>query len=331
MRIGPYLLDPPLVLAPMAGISDRPFRLLCRRLGASLAVSEMVSADPRLRASRKTQLRLDHRGESDPRSVQILGVDPHALAEAARSSVAQGAQIIDINMGCPAKKVCGALAGAALLRDEPLVRRILDAVVGAVSVPVTLKIRLGWDREHRNGTAIARIAEQSGIQALAVHGRTRACGYAGPVDYTAIHAIKQAVAIPVIANGDIDSPERARWVLDHTGADGLMIGRAARGRPWIFRDITHYLRTGQRLPPPSVERIGQWVCGHLESLHDFYGETAGACIARKHLAWYSQHWREGAEFRARINAVEHPREQLALARDFFERLANKANKERLAA
>lgn len=328
MQISPYCLDPPVFLAPMAGVSDRPYRQLCRRLGAGLAVSEMVSADSRLWDSRKTRLRIDHTDEPEPRSVQILGTDPLAMAEAARLNVERGAQIIDINMGCPAKKVCGTLAGAALLRDEALVGRILEAVVGAVSAPVTLKIRTGWDLTHRNGLAIARIAERAGVRALTVHGRTRACGYTGPVDYAAIRAIKRAVDIPVIANGDIDSPEKAHWVFDHTGADAVMIGRGARGRPWIFREIAHYLATGQRLPPPTTAEIGQWVLAHLENLHAFYGETAGVRIARKHLAWYSQNWMEGAAFRARINSVEHPREQIALARDFFERLANK---ERLAA
>ena len=328
MQIGPYILDPPVFLAPMAGVSDRPFRLLCRRLGAGLAVSEMVSADSRLRDSRKTRLRLDHAGEPEPRSVQILGTDPRAMAEAARWNVERGAQIIDINMGCPAKKVCGTLAGAALLRDEALVERILEAVVGAISVPVTLKIRIGWDASHRNGVAIARIAERAGVRALAVHGRTRACGYAAPVDYAAIRAIKRAVAIPIIANGDIDSPEKARRVLDFTGADAIMIGRAAQGRPWLFREVAHYLATGRRLPPPTPTEIGRWVADHLDGLYSFYGETAGARIARKHLGWYSRDWAEGTAFRARINATEHAREQMSLARDFLKRLANQ---ERLAA
>lgn len=328
MRIGPYTLLPPVFLAPIAGVSDRPFRRLCRRLGAGLAVSEMVSAEQRLRDSRKTRLRLDHAGEPEPRSVQLVGADPRAMAEAARFNVDQGAQIIDLNMGCPARKVCGALAGAALLRDETLVGRILEAVVGAVSVPVTLKIRTGWDLAHRNGVAIARLAEQTGIRALTVHGRTRACGYHGPVDYATIRAIRQAVAIPVIANGDIDGPERARRVLDYTGADALMIGRGARGRPWIFREIAHYLATGQHWPSPQPAAIGRWIVTHLDSLYAFYGETAGVRIARKHLVWYSQPWPEGAAFRARVNAVEQAREQLTLTRDFFERLANK---ERLAA
>ncbi|MDG4561723.1 MAG: tRNA dihydrouridine synthase DusB [Candidatus Competibacter sp.] len=322
MHIGPHLVSPPVVLAPMAGVSDRPFRQLCRRLGAGLTVSEMVSADRRLWDSRKTRLRLDHTGEPDPRSVQILGTDPRAMAEAARCNVERGARIIDINMGCPAKKVCGAQAGAALLRDETLVGRILEAVVGAVAVPVTLKIRTGWDLTRRNGIAVARIAEQAGIQALAVHGRTRACGYSGPVDYAAIRAIKQAVTIPVIANGDIDSPEQARRVLDYTGADAVMIGRGAQGRPWIFREIAHFLASGERLAPPSPLQISRWVTAHLTQLYEFYGETAGVRIARKHLIWYSQHWSESAGFRARANAAESGRAQLLLVRDFFERLAN---------
>lgn len=323
MQIGPYSLSPPVFLAPMAGVSDQPFRQLCRRLGAGLAVSEMVSADPRLWDSRKTRLRRDHAGEVEPRSVQILGADPRAMAEAARFNADQGAQLIDLNMGCPARKVCGAQAGSALLRDEALVGRILDAVVAAVTIPVTLKIRTGWDRTRRNGVAIARIAEQAGIQALAVHGRTRACGYSGDVDYASIRAIKQAVTIPVIANGDIDRPAKARWVLDFTGADAVMIGRGAQGRPWIFREIGHFLATGEPLPPPAPADISAWVAAHLQSLYAFYGERAGVRIARKHLAWYSQPWPDSAAFRARINPVETHREQLRLARDFFERLADK--------
>ena len=328
MQIGPYSLFPPVFLAPMVGVSDRPFRQLCRRLGAGLAVSEMVGADPRLWNSRKTRLRREHVGEAEPRSVQILGADPRAMAEAARFNADQGAQIIDLNMGCPAKKVCGALAGSALLRDEALVGRILEAVVAAVTLPVTLKIRTGWDLAHRNGVAVARIAEQAGVQALAVHGRTRACGYSGPVDYASIRAIKQAVTIPIIANGDIDSPAKARWVLDFTGADAVMIGRGAQGRPWIFREIAYFLANGERLPPPNPADVGEWVVDHLDSLYAFYGEIAGVRIARKHLAWYSQSWPDNTAFRARVNPVETRREQLKLARDFFERLADK---ERLAA
>ena len=328
MQIGPYAVYPPVVLAPMTGVSDRPFRRLCRRLGAGLAISEMISADVRLRDSRKTRLRLDHAGDPEPRCVQILGADPRAMAEAARWNVEQGAQLIDINMGCPAKKVCGAQAGAALLRDETRVGRILEAVVGAVPVPVTLKIRTGWDPAHRNGVAIARIAEQAGVQALTVHGRTRACGFHGPVDYASIHDIKCALSIPVIANGDIRSPEQARSVLDYTGADAVMIGRGAQGQPWIFHEIAHFLVAGEHRPPPTLAEISEWVMDHLDSLYRCYGSTAGVRIARKHLAWYSQPWQDGAVFRMRVNRVEHSREQWALTRAFFERLANK---ERLAA
>ena len=328
MQLGPYSLIPPVFLAPMAGVSDRPFRCLCRRLGAGLAVAEMVSADIRLWDNRKTRLRLDHAGEPEPRSVQLLGADPHQMAEAARLNVERGAQIIDINMGCPAKKVCGAQAGAALLRDETLVRRILAAVVSAVAVPVTLKIRTGWDLAQRNGVAIARIAEQAGVQALAVHGRSRACGYTGSVDYESIRAIKQAVSIPVIANGDIDSPEKARWVLDQTGADAVMIGRAAQGQPWLLGEIAHYLTTGRRLPSPEQAEISDWVSEHLQSLYAFYGEDAGVCIARKHLGWYSRPWPNAAAFRAQVNSSKRSHEQLALARAFFN---HPANKERLAA
>jgi tRNA-dihydrouridine synthase B len=328
MQLGPYSLVPPVFLAPMAGVSDQPFRQLCRRLGAGLAVSEMVSANRQLRDTRKTRLRLDHTGEPEPRSVQIVGADPVAMAEAARLNIDRGAQLIDINMGCPAKKVCGAHAGAALLRDEALVGRILEAVVKAVAAPVTLKIRTGWDLAHRNGIAIARIAEQAGIAALTVHGRTRACGYTGPVDYASIRAIKQAVRIPVIANGDIASPEQARWVLNTTGADAVMIGRAAQGRPWIFREIAYYLTTGQHWPHPEPAVVSEWIAEHLQGLYRLYGETAGVRIARKHLIGYSQPWPDATTFRARINVIEHSREQLALACHFFERLANQ---ERLAA
>ena len=330
LQIGAYRLDPPVILAPMAGVSDRPFRQLCRQLGAGLAVSEMVSANRQLRHCRKTQLRVDHTGEPEPRSVQILGAEPHTMAEAARWSVAQGAQIIDINMGCPAKKVCGTLAGAALLRDEALAGRILEAVVGAVAVPVTLKIRTGWDLHQQNGIQIARLAEQAGMQALTVHGRSRACGYVGSVDYAAIRAIKQAVAIPVIANGDIDSPEKARWVLDVTGADAVMIGRAAQGQPWLFRAIRHYLATGEHLAPPDPVQVGEWIATHLESLYRFYGVTAGVRIARKHLNWYSQRWPGGAALRMRLNMAQQPDEQQRLIGGFFARLAG-LNLESMAA
>lgn len=325
MQIGPYAVYPPVVLAPMTGVSDRPFRRLCRRLGAGLAISEMISADVRLRDSRKTRLRLDHAGDPEPRCVQILGADPRAMAEAARWNVEQGAQLIDINMGCPAKKVCGAQAGAALLRDETRVGRILEAVVGAVPVPVTLKIRTGWDPAHRNGVAIARIAEQAGVQALTVHGRTRACGFHGPVDYASIHDIKCALSIPVIANGDIRSPEQARSVLDYTGADAVMIGRGAQGQPWIFHEIAHFLVAGEHRPPPTLAEISEWVMDHLDSLYRCYGSTAGVRIARKHLAWYSRFWSEGASFRIQVNSVDQACEQQRMTLAFFKHLANQGS------
>ena len=321
MRIGPYPLRNRLVLAPMAGVTDRPFRQLCKELGAGLAVSEMVSSNSLLWGSKKTQRRTNHEGEVEPRTVQIAGADPRMMAEAARHNVDRGAQIIDINMGCPAKKVCNVMAGSALLRDEALVGRILEAVVGAVEVPVTLKIRTGWDRSHRNGVRVARIAEQAGVQALAVHGRTRACGYKGEAEYDTIRAIKQAVAIPVIANGDIRTPEQARHVLKFTGADGIMIGRAAQGRPWIFREIAHFLETGRHLPEPGVDEIRDIMIGHLHNLYAFYGEFTGVRIARKHISWYSKGQRGGAAFRDRVNRVETVAEQLAMTEAFFAELA----------
>jgi tRNA-dihydrouridine synthase B len=321
MKIGPYQLRNNLVLAPMAGVTDRPFRQLCKRLGAGMAVSEMVSSNSLLWGSEKTRRRADHAGEVEPRNVQIAGADPRMMAQAARCNVDNGAQIIDINMGCPAKKVCNVMAGSALLQDEHLVGAILDAVVAAVDVPVTLKIRTGWDRSHRNAVRIAQIAEQAGIQALAIHGRTRACMYRGEAEYDTIRAVKQAVGIPVTANGDIDSPEKARLVLDHTGADGLMIGRAAQGRPWIFREIAHYLATGERLAEPTVAEVREIMLGHLENLYDFYGEYTGVRIARKHISWYSKGQRGGAAFRNTVNRVESRRQQLALTREFFDRLA----------
>ena len=288
MRIGPYLLDGRLILAPMAGVTDRPFRQLCRRFGAALAVSEMVSSKPELQDGRKTLLRCDHVGEPGPRSIQILGADPNDMAEAARLNVGRGAQIIDINMGCPAKKVCKVAAGSALLRDEKLVRQILEAVVRAVDVPVTLKIRTGWDLANRNAVTVAKIAENSGIQALAVHGRSRACGFSGLAEYSTIAEVKAAVKIPVIANGDIDSPEKARQVLEQTGADALMIGRAALGRPWLFAQIRDGLESGRERPAPGAAELLSLLTEHLTGLHDFYGEYAGLRIARKHIGWYAK-------------------------------------------
>jgi tRNA-dihydrouridine synthase B len=322
MRIGPYLIEPKVVLAPMAGVTDKPFRMLCKRLGAGLCVSEMTTSDPRLWKTEKSLHRMDHEGEPAPVSVQIAGTDPAVLAEAARYNVDHGAQIIDINMGCPAKKVCNVWAGSALLQDEALVARILSAVVAAVDVPVTLKIRTGWNRDNRNGLNIARIAEDSGIAALAVHGRTRADQYQGEAEYETIAAIKQAIAIPVLANGDVDSPRKAREVLRRTGADALMIGRAAQGRPWIFRELAHFLATGEVLPPPSTTEVRDILLGHLRHLHEFYGELAGVRIARKHLGWYAKDRPENARFRAVVNQAESAEAQLRLTSEYFNQLAD---------
>jgi len=317
MRIGAYELTNNLVLAPMAGVTDRPFRQLCKQLGAGMAVSEMVSSNSLLWGSAKTLRRADHRGETEPKSVQIAGADPAMMADAARHNVDNGAQIIDINMGCPAKKVCNVMAGSALLQDEPLVGRILDAVVGAVDVPVTLKIRTGWDTAHRNGVTVARIAESAGVQALAVHGRTRACAYKGDAEYDTIGDIKASVSIPVIANGDITTPEKAQWVLGYTGADAVMIGRAAQGRPWIFREIQHFLDTGAHLPEPEPAEVRDILLGHLHNLYQFYGEHTGVRVARKHISWYSKGQRGGAAFRQAVNRVESASAQLVLIREFF--------------
>ncbi|MGB6030183.1 MAG: tRNA dihydrouridine synthase DusB [Rhodanobacter sp.] len=322
MQIGPYLIDPPLVLAPMAGVTDKPFRLLCKQLGAGLAVSEMTSADPSLWQTRKSLRRMDHAGEPEPVSVQIAGYDPAMLAEAARFNVANGAQLIDINMGCPAKKVCNVWSGSALLQDEPLVARIVKAVVEAVDVPVTLKIRTGWNRENKNALNIARIAEDAGIAALAVHGRTRADKYEGEAEYATIAAVKAAVRIPVLANGDVCTPQQAKHVLAVTGADAVMIGRGAQGRPWIFREIAHYLATGELLPEPEPAEVAAILLGHLEHLHAFYGEPAGVRIARKHLGWYAKDRPENAAFRQVVNRAETASEQLRLTRDYFTALAS---------
>jgi tRNA-dihydrouridine synthase B len=317
VRIGPYTLSNRLILAPMAGVTDQPFRQLCRRLGAGLVVSEMVTSDVRLWNSRKSRLRLLHEGHPEPRSVQIAGGDPQMLAEAAVRNVELGAQIIDINMGCPAKKVCNKAAGSALMKDEKLVAEILEAVVGAVDVPVTLKIRTGWDREHKNGLEVAKIAEQSGIAALAVHGRTRADLYKGEAEYDTIAAIKQAISIPVFANGDIDTPEKARQVLGATGVDGLLIGRAAQGRPWIFREIDHYLATGELLAPPALSEVEDILMQHLRALHAFYGDVMGVRIARKHVSWYLATLAGAREYRSRFNGLEDRDAQCASVRAFF--------------
>lgn len=317
LRIGPYTLPNQLILAPMAGVTDRPFRQLCRRMGAGLVVSEMVTSDMRLWTTRKSSLRMMHEGDPEPRSVQIAGGDPQMLAEAAKQNVVLGAQIIDINMGCPAKKVCNKAAGSALLKDEQLVRQILQAVVAAVDVPVTLKIRTGWDRQNKNGIEVAKIAEQEGIVALAVHGRTRADLYTGEAEYDTVAAIKQAVSIPVLANGDIDSPEKARAVLDATGADGLLIGRAAQGRPWIFREIEYYLRTGERLPAPELLEVESILLEHLAALHAFYGDVMGVRIARKHVSWYLATLPGAREFRAHFNRLDSTDAQCTTVREFF--------------
>jgi len=320
MRIGSHLIDPPVVLAPMAGVTDKPFRQLCKRLGAGLAVSEMTTADPRLWTTRKSLKRMDHAGEPDPVSVQIAGYDPAMLADAARYNADHGAEIIDINMGCPAKKVCNVWSGSALLQDEALVARILDAVVKAVEIPVTLKIRTGWNRENRNGVRVARIAEQSGIAALAVHGRTRADLYEGDAEYETIAAIKQAIGIPVFANGDIDSPQKARQILEVTKCDAVMIGRAAQGRPWIFREMSHYLATGETLEAPTPAEVRDILLGHLHDLYAFYGEQQGVRIARKHLGWYAKDRPENTAFRAVVNRAESAMEQMRLTRDYFDAL-----------
>ena len=320
MRIGPHDIAPNVILAPMAGVTDKPFRLLCKRLGAGLAMSEMTTSDPRFWRTEKSLRRMDHVDEPAPVGVQIAGTVPEIMAEAARYNVDHGAQVIDINMGCPAKKVCNAWAGSALMRDEDLVARICTAVVRAVDVPVTLKIRTGWDATHRNAPAIARIAQDCGIAALAVHGRTRDQQYTGLAEYDTIAAIKAQLSIPVIANGDIDSPQRAAFVLRHTGADAVMVGRAAQGRPWIFGEIAHYLATGELLPPPSLAAIRDILLGHLDALHDFYGEPAGVRIARKHLGWYAKDRPENGPFRAVVNRADSATMQAGLTRDYFDAL-----------
>jgi tRNA-dihydrouridine synthase B len=317
MQIGPHVIDPPVILAPMAGVTDKPFRQLCKRLGAGYAVSEMTTSDPRLMRTRKSRQRLDHAGEPAPVGVQIAGADPAALAAAARHAVEQGAAIVDINMGCPAKKVCNAWAGSALLQDEALVGRILTTVVQAVAVPVTLKIRTGWNRDNRNGVRVARIAEDAGVAALAVHGRTRDMLYTGQAEYETIAAIRQAVRIPLIANGDVTTAAKAREVLALTGADAVMVGRAAQGRPWIFREIAHFLATGENLAAPSPGEVWEILRAHVQALHEFYGEPAGVRIARKHLGWYAKDRPENAAFRDVVNRAETADEQLRLAEDYF--------------
>jgi tRNA-dihydrouridine synthase B len=318
IAIGPYILPSSAVLAPMAGVTDRPFRILCRKLGAGLAASEMLTSNPKLWNTPKSRLRMSHEGEPEPRVVQLAGADAQELAEAARMNVALGAQIIDINMGCPAKKVCGKLCGSALLRDERLVGSILEAVVHAVSVPVTLKIRTGWDRTSRNGAAIARIAESCGVQALAVHGRTRADFYEGDAEYETIRAIRSVVRIPVFANGDISTPQKAREVLDFTGADGVMLGRASHGAPWIFSAVNAYLSDGIEAPALARAEVRDIILAHLDSLYVFYGEDTGVRIARKHLGWYCEQLvPAAANVRRSLMAAESTAAQFALASEQF--------------
>ena len=304
----------------MAGVTDRPFRQLCKKMGAGMAVSEMVTSNSLLYGSTKTLRRANHEGEVNPISVQIAGADPKMMAEAARYNVDNGAQIIDINMGCPAKKVCNVMAGSALLKDEPLVAHILRAVVNAVDVPVTLKIRTGWDKQNRNAVAVARMAEDIGVQALAMHGRTRACAYMGEAEYDTIAAVKQAISIPLIANGDITTPEKARYVLEYTKADAVMIGRAAQGRPWIFREIEHFLETGTHLPPPEVVEIHRVMLEHLHDLYEFYGAETGVRVARKHISWYTKGLAGSANFRHSMNQLQSIEEQLAAINTFFSQL-----------
>lgn len=317
MQIGSYILRNNLVVAPMAGVTDRPFRMLCKKMGAGLAVSEMVTSNSLLYGSAKTLRRANHEGEVEPISVQIAGSDPQMMAEAAKHNVDNGAQIIDINMGCPAKKICNVMAGSALLKDEPLVAQILKAVVGAVDVPVTLKIRTGWDKQNRNAIQVAKMAEDIGVQALAMHGRTRACLYMGDAEYDTIAAVKQAIKIPLIANGDITTPEKAKFVLDYTGADAVMIGRAAQGRPWIFREIEHYLATGTHMLPPTVQEIHQVMLEHIHDLYDFYGDLTGMRVARKHISWYTKGLKDSANFRHQMNQLQTIEEQLASIGAFF--------------
>ncbi|HVK56714.1 MAG TPA: tRNA dihydrouridine synthase DusB [Burkholderiales bacterium] len=321
MRVGPYQLKNNLIVAPMAGVTDRPFRQLCKQMGAGMAVSEMVASNSLLWGSEKTKRRANHEGEVDPISVQIAGADPKMMADAAKYNVDQGAQIIDINMGCPAKKICNVMAGSALLQNEPLVMAIVESVVNAVNVPVTLKIRTGWDKQHKNAIRVAKIAEEAGIKALAIHGRTRACGYTGNAEYETIAAVKAAINIPVIANGDITTPEQAKYVLGVTNADAVMIGRAAQGRPWIFREIEYYLMTGKHLPAPEVAEIHRVLNHHLQDLYQFYGIETGVRIARKHISWYTKGLVGSAAFRHHMNQLQTIEEQMRAVNDFFQQLA----------
>ncbi|URI09563.1 tRNA dihydrouridine synthase DusB [Aquincola tertiaricarbonis] len=324
MKIGPIELPNRLFVAPMAGVTDRPFRVLCKRLGAGYAVSEMVTSKRELWKSLKTSRRADHTGESAPIAVQVAGVDPAEMADAARYNIDRGAQVIDINMGCPAKKVCNVWAGSALMRNEPLALRIVEAVVQACApqgVPVTLKMRTGWCDTERNAVAMARAAEAAGVAMVTVHGRTREQGYSGQAEYDTIAAVKAALRIPVVANGDIDSPQKAKAVLAATGADALMVGRAAQGRPWIFREIAHYLATGTLLPPPPVADVRGWLVAHLLDHYGLYGEQSGVRSARKHIGWAVHALPGGAEFRARMNLIDNCEQQLQAVTEWFDRLA----------
>jgi tRNA-dihydrouridine synthase B len=318
VQIGPHILRNNVFVAPMAGVTDRPFRQLCKQLGAGYAVSEMAASNPRLWATEKSSRRIDHAGEMEPKAVQIAGADPQDLADCARFNVERGAQIIDINMGCPVKKVCNSWCGSALLQHEELVERILNTVAAAVDVPVTLKFRTGWDRENKNALRIARLAEQAGIAMLTLHGRTRADGYSGEAEYDTIAAVKAQVKIPVVANGDITTPEKARFVLDATGADAVMIGRAAQGRPWICREIDHFLRTGTHLPAPLVDEVRALMDEHLQAHYAFYGEFLGVRTARKHIGWYVRDLPGGEAFRKRMNLLESTAEQRKAVEQFFE-------------
>ncbi len=320
MKIGSLSIKNNLFLAPMAGVTDRPFRMLCKKLGAGVAVSEMVTSNSLLYGSEKTIQRANHEGEVDPISVQIAGADPIMMGDAARYNEDKGAQIIDINMGCPAKKICNVMAGSALLKHEKLVEKILTSVVSAVTIPVTLKIRTGWDKENKNAIKIAKIAENSGIQALAIHGRTRACLYHGEAEYDTIANVKQNIKIPVIANGDITSPQKAEFVLNYTKADGVMIGRAAQGRPWIFREIDYYLKNKKELELPTIEEIQETTIEHVNDLYNFYGELKGLRIARKHISWYTKGLKSSAQFRFNMNQIEDATNQQKAINDYFENL-----------
>ena len=320
MQIGPHKLKNNIVVAPMAGVTDRPFRQLCKKYGAGMAVSEMVTSNSLLYGSSKTIRRANHEGEVDPISVQIAGTDPKMMAEAAKYNADKGAQIIDINMGCPAKKICNVMAGSALLQHEDLVKKILESVVKASPVPVTLKIRTGWDKQHKNAINIAKIAESSGIQALAIHGRTRACHYNGEAEYETIAAVKNEISIPVIANGDITTPEKALEVLRQTSADGVMIGRAAQGRPWIFREIDHFIKTGNHLMPPTIDEVEKTTLEHVIDLYNFYGEESGLRVARKHISWYTKGFKNSAMFRSKMNTIDNTSEQINYIKEFFQSL-----------